>query len=149
MRSPIFSFYKLCSVTDSLVNLLTFFLLVFKTSKIPNLRTSNFDTMATTPCVVSCDICHVSGVTCQGSGVMCHMSSVTCKMSHVSWTSKTVRALVLKFWENVYLLGPVICPVSRVACHMSHVKCIFYFYFFYKVVKLVRGRSVINGVFPF
>ena len=35
------------------------------------------------------------------------------------------------------------CQVSHVAYHMSHVMC--HFLFFFKVVKLVSGGSVING----
>ena len=59
-----------------------------------------------------------------------NMSHVTCHMSYV------------------------ICHMSTVMCHMSCVTCPIYFvifiYFFYldKVVKLIRGVSVINGAYP-
>ena len=58
----------------------------------------------------------------------CHVSHVMCQMSHVK------------------------CHVSHVTCHMSHVTCqmsiILFIYFFYKVVKLFGGGSVINGAYP-
>ena len=44
------------------------------------------------------------------------------------------------------------CQVSHVRYHMSGVTCqvshVTYFYFFYKVVELVGGGSVINGAYP-
>ena len=42
------------------------------------------------------------------------------------------------------------CHKSGVTCHVSCVTCkiFFYFLFFYKTVKLVRGGSVINGATP-
>ena len=40
-------------------------------------------------------------------------------------------------------VSPVTCHVSHVICHMSHI------FFFYKLVKLVGGGSVINGANPF
>ena len=36
-------------------------------------------------------------------------------------------------------MSPVMCHVSRVMCHM--------YFFFYKVVKLIDGESVINGAY--
>ena len=47
----------------------------------------------------------------------------------------------------------VMCQVSGVTCQVSRVRCLvshifFYFIFFYKVVGLVGGGSVINGAYP-
>ena len=53
-----------CSTNTFVTHSLTLFLLIFKNIINPKpleLRTSNFDKMATTP-FVSCDTCHVSGV---------------------------------------------------------------------------------------
>ena len=50
--------------------------------------------------------------------------------------------------RHVHLLPPVMCHVSHVMCHILHGACHFlpFFTFFLdKVVKLVGGRSVING----
>ena len=44
-------------------------------------------------------------------------------------------------------MSHVTCDMSRDTCHESHV-IITIVYFFYKVVKLVGGGSVINGVTP-
>ena len=44
-------------------------------------------------------------------------------------------------------LSRVKCHVSHVTCHMLHVTC-HIFFFFYKVVKLIGGGSVINGAYP-
>ena len=41
-------------------------------------------------------------------------------------------------------MSHVMCQMSCVTCHMSHVTC----FFLDKVVKLVRGGSVINGATP-
>ena len=59
----------------------------------------------------------------EGSPVStCHMSCVTCYVT---------------------------CHVTHVMCHMSYVTCnIFFIYFFCRLVKLVGGESVINGVYP-
>ena len=54
----------------------------------------------------------------------CHMSHVACHVSCVT------------------------CHISRVPCHVSHVTCHFFFLFFYKVLKLIGGGSVINGAYP-
>ena len=72
--------------------------------------------------------------------------------------SQTVRARELKFGEKVHLSIPVMCQVSHVTCHMSRVTCCVSpitchmssvrFFFLDKVVKLVRGGSVINGAYP-
>ena len=67
--------------------------------------------------------------------------------------SKTVRARELKFWESHVTchMSCVTCHLSLVTFHMSHVtfhmSCAhnFSFLFLDKVVKLVVGRSVING----
>ena len=45
----------------------------------------------------------------------------------------------------------VTCHMSRVRYHVSHVTChniFFIYFFFYKVVKLIGGGSVINGAYP-
>ena len=70
------------------------------------------------------------------------------KVSSTNLHSQTGRARELTFWEKVHLpprvtyqMSHVTCHMSRVTCHVSHVKGIF----FYKVVKLVNGGSVING----
>ena len=43
-------------------------------------------------------------------------------------------------------MSRVTCHVSHVMCHLSHVMC--QIFFFYKVVKLIGGGSVINGAYP-
>ena len=80
--------------------------------------------------------------------------------------SQIVRARELKSLEKIHLPPPVTGHVSHDMCHMScvtsrvsrdicHVSCVTWQYFFYsflitsfsfyKVVKLVKGGSVING----
>ena len=44
-------------------------------------------------------------------------------------------------------MSGVRCHVSHVRCHVSGVTCHMYF-FFYKLVGLVGGGSVINGSYP-
>ena len=40
--------------------------------------------------------------------------------------------------------------VSGVTCQVSHVRClVLHVIFVYKVIKLVYGKSVINGAYPF
>ena len=85
--------------------------------------------------------------------------------------SQTTRARGLTFWENVHPLQHVTCHVSRVTCHMSHVTLkkngqsgeaywwrvcyqrgltsLVFLSVLDKVVLLVGGGSVINGVFLF
>ena len=92
-----------------------------------------------TPCVM----CHMSHVTC-------HVSGAACQVSHVTSNCQTVRARELKFLESVPPPPPthkchmsrVTCHVTYVTCHMSCVSC--HMYFFYKVVELAGGGSVIN-----
>ena len=60
--------------------------------------------------------------------------------------SQAVRARELNFFDNVHLPPPGTCHMSHVTCHVSHVT--FSYFFFYKVVKLVGGGSVINGAYP-
>ena len=84
---------------------------------------------------------------------MCQVSRVRCHVSRVTSKSQTVRARELNFWENGYLLSPVICHMSGVTCDMSRVPChmslIFLLSFLLdKVVKLVGGGSVIIGADP-
>ena len=80
------------------------------TAKPLELRTWNFDTIFTIPCV--------SHVTCDMSCVMCHLS-------RVSWHHyfQTVWARELMFLDNVHHPLFVTCHVSCVKCNMSHVKC--------------------------
>ena len=40
------------------------------------------------------------------------------------------------------------CHVSHITCSMCHVIFSFYFFLFDKMVEMVRGGSVINGVYP-
>ena len=76
--------------------------------------------------------------------------SLSSKPSKHSYT-QTVRATELIFWDNVHpppfvtrQVSGVRCQVSGVSCQVSGVTCIF----FYKVVELVGGGSVINGAYP-
>ena len=108
------------------------------------LGTWNIDRIFIPPCV-SCDTCPMSCVSCHVSGVR---SVVTCHVSHVTSNSITIRAWELKFWEQVHLLPPVTCHLSCVTCHTSYVTCCMSHFFFYKVVKLVVGGSVINKSDP-
>ena len=110
-------------------------------------------------CHVSCVMCHVSHVTCHVQRVMCHMSYVTCLVSPVTChlspftchhNTQIVKARDLKFWEKVHLphLWHVLCHMSQVTCHMLLTFTLFSFLFlFYKEVKLIGGRSVINGAY--
>ena len=60
------------------------------------------------------------------------------KFSFPSGTAKK-----LKFGVNVHMPLPVTCHMPQVKCHMSHAKI-----FFYKVVNLVAGWSVIIAIYP-
>ena len=71
--------------------------------------------------------------------------------------SQTGRAVELTFWENVHppticYMSCVTCQVSHVTCQVSVVKCQVSLFliptdFFYKVVDLVGGGSVIYGAY--
>ena len=79
-------------------------------------------------------------------------SAFSSKPSNHPYT-QTARARELKFWENGHPPPRVTCHLSGVRCHVSGVTChvspvTFYFLFFFKVVELVDGRSVINGTTP-
>ena len=51
---------------------------------------------------------------------------------------------LLREWGHVTChISHVTCHLSRVTCHMSH-----FFLFFYKVLELIGGGSVINGAYP-
>ena len=64
-----------------------------------------------------------------------------------TFTSQAVRAREVIFGENFHM-SHVMCHMSHVKCHMSHAMCLFfYFPFFYKVLKLFIGGSVINGAY--
>ena len=71
--------------------------------------------------------------------------------NHKSWGAELLRECS----------PPTMCHMSRVICHVSCVRCQvsgvtcqvsdffnFKFLFFYKVVGLVGGGSVINGAYP-
>ena len=72
--------------------------------------------------------------------------------------SQTGRVSVLKFWENVHPTLCVRCQVSDFTCHVSPVTCHLsrvrlhkkkiYIYILKKILKLVGGGSVINGLYP-
>ena len=59
--------------------------------------------------------------------------------------SQTIRARELKFCSP-----PTTCNMSCGTCNVSHVTChvSYVIFFFYKVVKLIGGVSVINGAYP-
>ena len=91
---------------------------------------------------------NISHVMCSESLVTWQVSGVTCQVLYDTFTSQTVRARKLKFWEKVHLLPHVICHMERVTCLISCATChaslnmIFYFqiYLFFRALKrLTKG----------
>ena len=143
-------FYKdLCdSLFISLIHSVILLFRIIKTPSHPNHKNKrNFDTIFIA-LYVSCDTCHMSHVPCLVSGVTCHMSVVTSQVSHVTFNSQMARARKLFFKRKSSPLPTF--HLSYVTCHVSHVKChiLFIYIFFYKVVKLLGGGSIINEADP-
>ena len=135
------------------------------TPKPQELESWNFEKMITTH--------QVSGVRCQVSGVTCYVYFFLFSLES-GWPSRwrgwyqlglprlvnrpgvafTPEPYMLETWnfERIFTslhMSHVMCHMSHFKCHMSHITghmtfFLFIYLFFYKVVKLVDGGSVIN-----